>query len=185
MINSVLHYEKAIIHLVSLLLNILPYYLKPLQNFKSPGFSVTSVESDDSNTPVGSLVKLCGDGTSTVGMSDSYQSGYILQSPSSSSVAANSMCTVVSNTASTNTNTVTETSSTTLSTTNLPFMTPSFSSSQSSLVPVLHAKNPDSSLSSLQYNNSPCHMNHRSYSTFLQAELRLKPELDNSSFASV
>ena len=176
---------KNIVLFGSLLLNTLPSYLKTLQTHKSPEFSVTSVESDDSNTPVGSLVKLGGEGTSTVGMSDSYQSGYLLQSPSSSSVAANSRCTVVSNTASTNTNSVTETSSTALSTTNLPFVTPSFSSSQSSLVPLLHAKNPDSSLSSLQYNNSPCHMNHRSYSTFLQAELRLKPELNDSSFASV
>ena len=119
-------------------------------------------------------MKLCGDETSTVGMSDSYQPGYILQSPSSSSVAATSMCTVVPNTASTNTNIITKTSSAALSTTNQPFVSSSFSSSQSSLVPILHAKNTDSSLPSVQYNNSPCHMNHQSYSTFLQTELRLK-----------
>ena len=119
------------------------------------------------------MVKLSGDAISAGGMTDSYQSGYILQSPSSSSVAAVSMCTIVTNAASTNTNTVTETSSTTLSTINQQFVYSSFSSSQSSLVPICPTKYNDSSLSSVQYNSSQSYMNNQGYSTFLQAELRL------------
>ena len=138
-----------------------------VSSYASPGFSINSVDSDGSTTPIGTIINMTGDTASGIGLSDSQASTFLIQSPSSSSAAAISMCTVVPNAAApSNTSEL----SAVISQSNPSFITPSLPSSNVfSVVPISHSKEPTSLSSSSVHEYSPYHQSQ----TYVPADTRL------------
>ena len=70
---------------------LLIHTLKTLPKYSSPGFSVTSCESDNAPISVGNIRNSDTLSNSGTGMSDSYNSTFRMHSPSSSLIAATSV----------------------------------------------------------------------------------------------
>ena len=135
----------------------------------SPVFSINSVDSDGSTTPIGTIINITGDAASGIGFSDSQASTFLIQSPSSSSAAAISMCTVVPNAAAPSN---TSEHSAVISQANPSFIAPTLPCSNPfSVVPTSHAKEP-TSLSSSVHEYSPYHHG-QTYVVAVQADTRL------------